>query len=176
MYIVTNGQMREADAYTIEKLGVPSLELMERAGVALTKRCVELAPIGKILCLCGGGNNGGDGFVCARHLQERGRSVEVVCFAEKYSQDCQENKKKWVELGGEVLTEIPRYTEYTLVVDCLFGTGLKGGLTGKNAEAVLAVNGMKERGTLVLSADIPSGINGENGLVESVAVQADVTL
>ena len=176
MYIVTNGQMREADAYTIEKLGVPSLELMERAGVALAKLCVELAPIGKILCLCGGGNNGGDGFVCARHLQERGRSVEVVCFAEKYSQDCQENKKKWVELGGEVLTEIPRYTEYTLVVDCLFGTGLKGGLTGKNAEAVLAVNGMKERGTFVLSADIPSGINGENGLVESVAVQADVTL
>lgn len=176
MYILTNEQMREADAYTIEKLGVPSLELMERAGEALAKEGAELAPTGKILCLCGGGNNGGDGFVCARYLQERGRDVTVVCFAEKYSQDCQENKKKWIDIGGEILMEIPRYEEYSLVIDCLLGTGLKGGLNGKNADAVRSVNTMKARGTIVLSADIPSGVNGENGLVESVAVQADVTL
>lgn len=176
MYVLTNSQMKEADGYTIEKLGVPSLELMERAGEALAKAAVELAPTGKILLLCSGGNNGGDGFVCARYLLERGRMPTVVCFAEKYSEDCQENKKKWTELGHEVWMEIPRYEEYSLVIDCLIGTGLRGGLTGRNAEAVKAVNGLKERGALVLSADIPSGVNGENGSVQGVAVQADATL
>ena len=66
-YILTNKQMREADAYTIEKKGVPSLQLMERAGVALADKAEEMMPKGKILCICGGGNNGGDGFVCFSH-------------------------------------------------------------------------------------------------------------
>ena len=176
MYVLTNGQMREADSYTIEKIGVPALELMERAGEALSKTAVELAPTGKILCLCGGGNNGGDGFVCARYLQERGRNVAVLCFAEKFTQDCAENKKKWQEIGGEILTDFPRYEEYSLVVDCLFGTGFHGGLTGQYADAVCAVNGLKDRGTIVLSADIPSGIHGDNGIKAGEAIQADVTL
>ncbi|MBQ7948174.1 MAG: bifunctional ADP-dependent NAD(P)H-hydrate dehydratase/NAD(P)H-hydrate epimerase, partial [Clostridia bacterium] len=62
MYILTNKQMREADSYTIEMLGVPSLLLMERAGLALAEVTEEMLPEGKIVCLCGGGNNGGDGF------------------------------------------------------------------------------------------------------------------
>ena len=79
--VLTNSQMRAADKYTIEEKGVPSLVLMERAGEALAKEGVLLAPSGDILCVCGGGNNGGDGFVCARLLKEAGRTVEVVCLA-----------------------------------------------------------------------------------------------
>ena len=66
MFVLTNKQMREADAYTIDGLGVESGVLMRRAGEALANTAQTLAPIGKILCACGGGNNGGDGLVCAR--------------------------------------------------------------------------------------------------------------
>ena len=97
MYILTNKQMREADLYTIEKLGVPSLELMERAGKALADKAEEMSPTGKILCVCGGGNNGGDGFVCARLLQSRGREVTVFLCAEKISTDCRINQEKWLQ-------------------------------------------------------------------------------
>ena len=76
-YVLTNEQMREADLFTIEQLGVPSLELMERAGAALKNTAVELAPTGKILIVCGGGNNGGDGFVCGRMLLADGREAHA---------------------------------------------------------------------------------------------------
>ena len=85
MYVLTNRQMRESDCYTIEKLSVPSLELMERAGKALAEAAMEMSPKGKIICVCGGGNNGGDGFVCARILKEQHREVELILYAEKFS-------------------------------------------------------------------------------------------
>ena len=93
MFVLTGAQMREADEYTIKELGVPSLTLMERAGVALAEEAERLAPTGKILCVCGGGNNGGDGFVCARILMERGREVEAVFFAKRASTECATNKE-----------------------------------------------------------------------------------
>lgn len=72
MYLLTNAQMRIADAYTMKEKGVPSLLLMERAGIALAETAMEMSE-GKIVCLCGGGNNGGDGFVCARVLKGSGK-------------------------------------------------------------------------------------------------------
>lgn len=173
--VLTNSQMRTADKYTIEEKGVPSLVLMERAGEALAKEGVSMASSGDILCLCGGGNNGGDGFVCARLLKEMGRAVEVVCFAEKFSQDCEINKRKWQEIGGVCLAEIPQ-KQYALAVDCLFGTGFHGSLAGKEKLAVESILAMKKEGCKILSADIPSGVNGENGQVDGVAVCADKTL
>ena len=100
MFLLTNKQMRQADEYTIQVLDVPSLLLMERAGVALAEETERLCQGGKILCICGGGNNGGDGFVCARILKNRGWDVAVLCYAEKYSPDCQINLEKWRALGG----------------------------------------------------------------------------
>lgn len=174
MYILTNKQMRDADKYTIETLDVPSLLLMERAGIALADEAERLAPTGAIVCVCGGGNNGGDGFVCARVLKERGREVAVVFYAEKQSADCRVNSEKWTAVGGELLRDIPE--NCALVVDCLYGTGFHGALSDVDAETVGAVNALKKRGAKVLSADIPSGVNGENGRVEGVAVNASVTL
>lgn len=71
-YVLTNAQMREADKFTIETLEVPSLLLMERAGAALAEEAERLCPEGGILCVCGGGNNGGDGFVAPEFLCKRG--------------------------------------------------------------------------------------------------------
>ena len=176
MYVLTNKQMRDADGYTIEKLGVPSLALMERAGIALADEAERLAPTGKILCVCGGGNNGGDGFVCARILKGRGRVVTTVCFAEKLSNDCAANKDKWTACGGEILTAFPNVDGYALVVDCLFGTGLRGGVDGENARTIAEINEWKKQGIKVLCADIPSGLCGDNGLAKGAVVCADVTL
>lgn len=175
MYILTNEQMRGADAYTIKQLGVPSLELMERAGIALADLAEDMAKGGRIVCVCGGGNNGGDGFVCARHLLERGRLVDVVFYAEKCSVDCKANQEKWQKVGGKIFTELPQ-REYAVVVDCLFGTGFHGEVKGKDAHTIQKMNALSALGGKTLAADIPSGVNGENGVVGGVAVHATKTL
>ncbi len=175
MWVLTNEEMRAADRYTIEVLGAPSLELMERAGVALANACEELAGEGAVLCVCGGGNNGGDGFACARILRERGREVDALCAATKFSEECAANKERWLELGGEILPDFPPKT-YALVVDCLFGTGFRGRLTGVEGELVEGIYALRGMGAQVLSCDIPSGVNGDSGLVDGLAVRADYTL
>ena len=174
MYILTSQEMREADLYTIEKLCIPSLTLMERAGIALAEEVEKLASSGKIVCVCGGGNNGGDGFVCARILKEKGREVEVCFYADKTSKDCRANMEKWLLTGGTIKPKLPK--NVALVVDCLYGTGFHGALKGRDEEIANAINAMKKQGTKVLSADIPSGLNGENGNAEGVVIKADTTL
>lgn len=174
MHVLTNRQMRDADEYAIKTLGIPSLLLMERAGVALADEAERLSPSGKIRCVCGGGNNGGDGFVCARVLKSRGREADVVFYAEKQSADCRVNMEKWTATGGEILTELPMDCE--LIVDCLYGTGFRGALLDQDVGTVERINALKKQGVKVLSADIPSGVNGENGRVDGVAVLADRTL
>ena len=174
MWILTNKEMREADTYTIEILGVASLALMERAGEALADAAQRMVSNGKIVCVCGGGNNGGDGFVCARLLKERGRDVSVLFCAKKMTDDCSTNKNRWEELGGATVSKLNG--EVALLVDCLFGTGFKGVLDGEYKAIVEQMRVYKETGTKILSADIPSGVNGDNGLVDGLAVQADETL
>lgn len=173
MYVVSNQEMREADEYTIRKLGQPSLTLMENAGTALADEVERMLPQGDVVCVCGGGNNGGDGFVCARLLTMRGRTVKVLCYAEKFSADCAQNRQRWLEMGGEMVTEFPTCD---LIVDCLYGTGFHGRLEGKDALVVQEINKKRKQGVKVLSADLPSGICGENGLAMGECVQADVTL
>ena len=174
-YVLTNAQMRSADEYTITQKSISALSLMERAGKALFDEAQKLAPHGKILCLCGGGNNGGDGFVCARYLFLKGREVETVFFATKATDECQINRSEYEMLGGKLKSYVPQ-ERYTLIIDCLFGTGFHGELTGEFAQAAKQVNELRLLGARVLSADIPSGVNGDNGFAAKFAVQADVTL
>lgn len=174
-FVLTGEEMREADFYTIETCGVSALELMERAGCALADAADRLAPTGKILCVCGGGNNGGDGFVCARVLSARGRETDALCIAEKFSDGCAENKARFLDVGGRILTEFSS-EDYALVVDCMFGTGFKGGLQGEYEKLARQINRARELGFKVLAADIPSGISGEDGFAPTSAVRADQTL
>ena len=174
-YVLTNAQMRDADAYTINSKNISSLSLMEKAGKALAEEAQKIAPHGKILCLCGGGNNGGDGFVCARYLYLAGREVETVFFAQKATDECQINRSEYEMLGGKLKPRIPQ-ERYTLIIDCLFGTGFHGELTGAFADVAKQVLQMRANGTRVLSADIPSGINGDNGFAAKLAIHADTTL
>ncbi|MBE5744763.1 MAG: NAD(P)H-hydrate dehydratase [Clostridiales bacterium] len=173
--ILTCEQMRDADEYTIKGRGVPSQTLMERAGKALAAQAEKMSGNGRILCVCGGGNNGGDGFICARLLRCGGYEIDAVCMANRFSADCQIAKDNYVAAGGKVWTEFPQ-KEYSLVIDCLLGTGFHGALGGIYADAIHRINDYKKGGAKVLSADIPSGVNGDNGSVEGVAVKADATV
>ena len=141
MKIVTTEQMREADKYTVSTLGISALELMKRAGAALADKAVEMLDLrGKrirerVLVVCGGGNNGGDGFVCARILNKLGQEADVVFFAEKTSAECEESKTRFLQLGGRILPAVPE-RGYALVVDCLLGTGFHGALKKETKNAI----------------------------------------
>ncbi len=168
-YAFSNAQMRSADAATIAA-GTPSAELMERAGSALA-RAVADAMERKGLCdaifVCGGGNNGGDGFVAARILDEAGEDVSVLCLAEHFSAECAAARERY---RGELLHAIPR-RRYGVVVDCLFGTGLSRAIEGENKALVDFI----ASGVYCIACDLPSGLR-ECGIAPEVCVRADETI
>ena len=168
-YCYSVEEMRSADRAAIEG-GTPSLELMERAGTALAD-AVEAAMgrlgVSDALFVCGGGNNGGDGFVAARVLLERGKEAAVLCLAEKFSPDCAAEKARF---SGEILSVIPR-RRYALVVDCILGTGLSRAPEGA-AKQLIEFCGSA---SYVISADLPSGLS-ENGIALTPCVRADETV
>lgn len=171
--LLTNEQMRKVDAFAMKN--VSGLELMERAGTAVFERVQELLQTrtGKVVCVCGGGNNGGDGFVVARLLLGSGCDVSVVCRAQKFSEEAKINKDKYLGLGGEIAVDMPQGV--SLIVDCLLGTGFSGKLRPDCLELVRLINAQKILGAYVVSVDIPSGICGDNGLGNDF-VFADETL
>lgn len=166
---LTNAQMREADEYTIINLGVPSEVLMKRAGIAVAdevEKTVKEIDAAEVLVVCGTGNNGGDGFVCAQELLNRGISVKVYAVEGKLSADCAREKERYKgRYSGHICGAI--------IVDCIFGTGLSREVSGEYARITNEIN---SSGVFVISADIPSGLNGDNGLVLGTAVKADKTV
>lgn len=169
-FAFSNQQMRRADAAAIAA-GTPSLMLMERAGAALAdavSSAMHARGVGDALFVCGGGNNGGDGFVAARILAERGEDVAVLCIAEKFSPDCAAVRAKY---RGEVFARIPR-RRYAVIVDCLFGTGLSRPIEGEDAELVRFIC---QSGAYVIACDLPSGLL-EGGIASDPCVCADETV
>ena len=178
--ILTCAQMRAADKYTIETLGVPSETLMERAGAAIaeeTEKLLRRAGGKRILAVCGGGNNGGDGWCAARLLAERGFETAVYTLTDKLSADCAAQRAAYegsmIAAGEEpaVYSVFPEGA-YDVVIDAVFGTGFRGVPEGRFAEAIARMN---ECGAIIVSADIPSGLNGGTGMY-SMCVKADLTV
>lgn len=168
-YSYTNAQMRTADGNTIAA-GTPSLILMERAGAALAdavERAMERLNETPLF-VCGGGNNGGDGFAAARILRERGKRAEVLCIAKKYSDDCLVQKEKY---GGEILGKTAR-RRYRFIVDCVLGTGITRAPEG---DAAVLISFIRSNGAYVISADIPSGLS-DGGTAFEPCVIADETV
>ncbi|MGN0805082.1 MAG: NAD(P)H-hydrate dehydratase [Candidatus Coproplasma sp.] len=165
---LNNETMRQADKATIEG-GIPSEELMRRAGEAVAQEvscAVKKLNAKTVLIVCGTGNNGGDGYVCARLLKEQKIAVKVYAMGGKLSPDCQREKEAY---DGEYTSSI----EGDIIVDCLFGTGLNRTVGGEYAVVMSQINCAK---AYVISVDIPSGINGDNGLALGCAVKADLTV
>ncbi|MDE7168517.1 MAG: NAD(P)H-hydrate dehydratase, partial [Clostridia bacterium] len=167
--VLTNAQMRLADAFTIEEKGASSAELMHAAGVAIADEVENIAKVLKtdeILVVCGTGNNGGDGYVCAEVLRKRGFNVAVYASEGKLSAGCQREKLAY---KGRYL----RHMWGAIVVDCIFGTGLDRNVTGEIYSLIEEINSY---GAFVISADIPSGLSGDSGKAMGISVQANKTV
>jgi len=166
-------EMRAADAWAIEQRGVPSLDLMERAGLGLARIAAEAARPGPVRIVCGKGNNGGDGLVAARLLREDGHEVDVLSVAplEDFQGDALVNLQR---LPGEAPAA---WTPHALdgsgvVIDALLGTGFAGVPREPVASAIAAINACDAR---VVACDIPSGVDAATGEVAGEAVRAAVT-
>ncbi len=180
--------MRATDAWAIEDRGIPSLELMERAGRGLARVVADAAPEGVVAIVCGKGNNGGDGLVAGRLLREAGREVRVLLLAEPgdLQGDPAENLVRLgvrpdggfptaVQSPGDPVIEAfapERLAGATVVVDAILGTGSAGAPRGRALEAIEALNAA---GVPVVAADTPSGVDASTGAVEGVAVGATAT-
>ena len=184
MKIVTAQQMRELDRRAIQERGIPGLTLMENAGRAAAEAAARLTRKSNdrpIVILCGRGNNGGDGFVAARHLRELGRRVQVFLAAARadVAGDAEANLRR-LEEGGIEVTEVEdpqpvvsSFCSAGLVVDALLGTGLSGRVRGLPGQLIEAVNAC---GLPVLAVDVPSGLDADTGEPLGLAVRAAETV
>lgn len=174
-YLLSGSEMKSCDTVIIQKYGVPSLVLMERAALCVAEKIERILPVqASVLLVCGSGNNGGDGLAIARLLYLRGYRVTVV-FAGKEASATEETAMQLAivrNYGLFVHADIPDNT-YDMVVDCLFGIGLSREIQGHYRELIRQMNALPGR---KLAVDIPSGINADNGHIMGIAFRADITL
>ncbi|HYE93009.1 MAG TPA: NAD(P)H-hydrate dehydratase, partial [Terriglobales bacterium] len=170
--LLSVAEMGRADALAVQA-GVPSLDLMEAAGKAVADTIRAHWPRRPVVVLCGPGNNGGDGFVAARHLREARWPVRVALLGslDALKGDAKTNADRW----GDVVEALsPRSLDGAgLVVDALFGAGLTRALDGAAREVVEAVNA---RDVPCVAVDVPSGVHGDTGVVMGAAPECELTV
>jgi NAD(P)H-hydrate epimerase len=187
MRILTAAQMREADRFTIEEIGIPSLVLMENAGrqvVAAIESTYEANLEGRVAVLCGRGNNGGDGFVVARTLLQRG--VETAVFVVGAVADVKGDARLNLEILGRLgvtVVEVndeqtwelhfSEISDCTLIVDAMFGTGLRSPLAGMMETVVADINAA---GIPIVAIDLPSGLSADSAHLIGACVDASMTV
>jgi NAD(P)H-hydrate epimerase len=186
--LLSRSESRSVDAAAIEK-GAPGIILMENAGrgaaeatSALIRRHAGQRGAGRVLVVCGTGNNGGDGFVVARHLRIAGFEVRTWLVGDRLrmTSDARLALDMWVGIGGSVETgEAPALADALeasdVVVDALFGTGLDRPVVGEFAAAIACFHGLSES-VLVISLDLPSGIDADTGASLGHSVRAHHTV
>ena len=187
MRVLNTAQMREADRRTIHEIGIPSIVLMENAGrqaVAAMEAAFDDLTTSRVAVLCGRGNNGGDGFVVARTLIQRG--VESSVFLIGSVTDVQGDARTNIEVLGRIgltVVEITNAQEWELhfseisecdvIVDAMLGTGFHGELTGLFQTVVADVNAL---GVPVVAIDLPTGVSADSAELEGEAIEASMTV
>ena len=186
--IVSAEEMRWCDESAIRSYGILALLLMENAGRRVAQLTAQkFVPLAcrQILIFCGKGNNGGDGFVAARHLHNSGARVTVVLLADprEIKGDAKTNYhilRRLLKNGAESLSietynkrVLKSFSKPTVIIDALFGTGFTGSVREPYAEAIDWIN---RQSVPVVAVDVPSCVNGTTGVVEHAAVRGDVTL
>src|ERR1700684_1415107 len=169
--LMTPAEMSGADRFAISA-GTPGIQLMERAGLAVTDEAARLAKArGRIAVLCGPGGNGGDGFIAGRLLNKRGYTVELGLLGRRDA------------LKGDPALAAARYQAPVLdaaaielaradcVIDALFGAGLARDIDGEAKAIIERINAFKRAGGHVLAVDVPSGIDGGTGRIRGAAVE-----
>jgi NAD(P)H-hydrate epimerase len=182
---LSRDEVRAIDRRAIDEFGVPGAVLMENAGRGAAEVLVSLGVHGRVVVCCGKGNNGGDGFVIARHLDNRGVPVRVLLFAHSYelSSDAAINYRilhksgvPIVVCGGVPVNTAALWRELASaewVVDALFGTGLAGAVCLPFDQVIAAINAS---GAKVLAVDIPSGLDCDTGKPLGSTVRAHHTV
>lgn len=191
MRVAFPNQIKEMDRRCAAEYGIPELKLMENAGrnvyletVAYCKRQHSVPEAKKVVCICGKGNNGGDGFVAARYFLNYGWEVETFVCASSLEEgsSASTNYQMLLNMDAEVIHLTEEHFPYFLetvanadvVIDALFGTGLHSAIRGLQAQVITAVNEVAEG--LVVAVDIPSGIDGNTGKILGCAIEADLTV
>jgi ADP-dependent NAD(P)H-hydrate dehydratase / NAD(P)H-hydrate epimerase len=190
--IISANDMKALDQKTMSVYGIPGIILMENAGSAVADATIAVLVKGypgedillkHILVVAGGGNNGGDGFVAARHLHNRGFNVKILLVGEV------------AQLKGDALVNWGIITSMNLhayqvssvspeqvralidgcdcIIDAIFGIGLDKEVTGMTRRFIQQIN---ERGVPVIAVDIPSGLNADTGEERGIAVKAHTTV
>lgn len=170
--VISVKNMRESDDFTISTNTATGKELMHRAAMGVFK---NVSWHGSIAVVCGSGNNGGDGYALAEILWDKGFSPVIIRTSEKFSQDGLYYYKNCIKKGiGEfVWDEYTDFSQYNIIVDCILGTGFKGELDNNTLKLIEEINNSK---AYVVSVDINSGLNGNNGLAFPIAVKSDLTV
>ena len=167
--ILTAQAMRSAEQGAIDH-GTSVEQLMERAGAALAEAAYRHCGTMPVLVLCGSGNNGGDGYVAARHLAARGMQVRIAALAESKSEAAQWARGQW---DGPV-EELSQDTKAApVLIDALFGTGLSRGL---NDAVSLLLSELTHEAKVAIACDLPSGVNADNGEQLSPCHPFDMTV
>ncbi len=173
--LLTAEQMKRCDSYTIETLGIPSRELMQRAADGAFDEIMKYGfDLARVLCVCGTGNNGGDGLAVAMLLHRAGVNVAYyVCGdTSKMTPEC---AYRYEELRGAGVPEQPELdlSDITLIVDAILGIGISGDVRDGAAGVIQRISDSK---IPVAALDIPSGINSDTGAVMGCAVKAELTV
>ena len=197
MKALTAAEMREVDRLTSERFGIPSLQLMETAGASVAEAFRETLSgprdfPWRIAVLCGKGNNGGDAFVAARHLQVGSLQVRAYMFgkSEELRGDAATNFQRWTEIGGQttsILDEAawravwPEVAAAHVIIDGIFGTGFRGAVSGVVARVIDDVNRHSRKATAahpaqILAVDTPSGLPSDGQAVEGPLLYAHKTV
>ncbi len=178
---LTRAQVREIDRRAIEEFGVPGVILMENAGRGAADVLLSLGVTSPVVICCGKGNNGGDGFVIARHLDNHGIGVRVLLFArpEELTGDAAVNFRI-IERSGLAIRIQPdvaklahELADAAWIVDGLFGTGLSGAVRPPFDAIIAAINAS---GKPVMAVDIPSGLDCDTGLPLGTTIRATHTV
>ncbi len=182
MDAVTAQQIQRIDQLAIEKYGIPSVVLMENAGRALAEAIRQRQASGTVIVLCGTGNNGGDGFVAARHLVQMGFDVQVVVIGHEgqLKPDARINfnilqKLKYPLVMTSHISPgvITACSAADVIVDAIFGVGLNRNIGEPYAAFIKAIN---DTATFTVAADIPSGLDATTGQIYGCCVRADQTV
>ncbi|MGB6906581.1 MAG: NAD(P)H-hydrate epimerase, partial [Methyloceanibacter sp.] len=171
--LLTSDEMAQADRLAIQA-GVPGVVLMEAAGAAVADEVARRFPdAGAVAVLCGPGNNGGDGFVAARHLLERGYAVRLGFDGDigRLPPDAASMAKRWA--GAVEPLDAKLLARADVVIDALFGAGLARSIEGKLAALIEAANASA---IPVVAVDVPSGVDGTTGATQGIAVRAMATV
>ncbi len=185
--MISTKKMRKLDSRAVERLGIPSVVLMENAGLHAAEKALSMLKVmksSKVVVFCGLGKNGGDGLVCSRHLINKKVRPRVYLVGKKSAQMADETKTNLEILinmkvpitrifNKRQLSAVKKKLKDSLIIDALLGIGLKSKVREPFSSMIEIIN---ETGAAVLALDVPSGLDADTGLPQGVAIKAKETV